>query len=83
MLNFSFKNSWTYLLLLEDEDIVVKETLTELEDTDVDNVDLFVVCLLRSLANCCWFSRKFLLFTLVIFNPLLFDIMLMTSTLEL
>ena len=77
------KNSWTYLLLLEDEDIVVKETLTELEDTDVDNVDLFVVCLLRSLANCCWFSRKFLLFTLVIFNPLLFDIMLMTSTLEL
>jgi len=41
------------LLLLEDEDIVVKETLTELEDTDVDNVDLFVVCLLRSLANCC------------------------------
>lgn len=77
------KNSWNYLLLLEDEDIVVKETLTELEDTDVDNVDLFVVCLLRSLANCCWFSRKFLLFTLLIFNPLLFDIILMTSTLEL
>ena len=46
----------SYLLELEDkddEDIVVKETLTELEDTDVDNVDLFVVCLLRSLANCC------------------------------